>query len=128
MVVILCNTFDANVIRMTDSLMKVREEVEAIVVEIIHNTESPGVLRNWLLDDVDEGLKVIDYLAQLNLLEILNISTVVKVVDSIWIGKYDNAKTGGNLTKALKKSRLGTAFRKLNIPLDTLVSILSIKH
>jgi len=128
MIVIAGNTFNSNVIRMTGNLMQVQEEAQAIVIEIINNTESPGVLRNWLLDDVDEGLKVIDYLAQLNLLEILNISTVVKVVDSIWIGKYDNAKTGGNLTKALKKSRLGTAFRKLNIPLDTLVSILSIKH
>ena len=80
---------DNAVLSMKDELKVLELRIIDLAVSIIDRIDSKSILRNWLFDDFDNELKVIDYLAQLDLIKILNLSKVSKVVELIWRGNYD---------------------------------------
>ena len=80
---------DNAVLSMRDERKVLEVRIVDLTASIIDGIDSKSILRNWLFDDFDDELKVIDYLAQLDLIKILNLSKVSKVVELIWRGNYD---------------------------------------
>ena len=119
-------TFEANTESMKIDLNILQEEIEAVMLQIIDDTDNSQILRNWLFDEFAEGLKVIDFLAQMNLLKILNHNKIAKIVEQIWTGNYDQRKLV-SIVQTIKVSKIGEAYRKLNINLDTLTTVVSKK-
>ena len=120
-------TLDKSVLSMKDELMVLEERIVDLTVSIIEDLESKSILRNWMFDDFDDELKVIDYLAQLDLIKILNMPKVSKVVELIWRGNYDWRK-GGSLVNEIKTSAVGEAFRTFDVDFDTFITVISFKH
>ena len=50
-------TFEANTATMKIDLNILQEEIEAVMLQIIDDTDNSQILRNWLFDDFAEGLK-----------------------------------------------------------------------
>ena len=89
MLIDLIQFLNTNVFTLDEDLKKLEEDVINITLAIISDIEVPGVLRNWLYDEIDEERKVIDLLAHLNLLSILNHTNIARTVEHIWRGTYD---------------------------------------
>lgn len=83
---------NATVISMEQEFDMLEQELTTIMIKIIDEVETPGVLINWLYDDSDEALKVIDYLSQFRCYTFLNHSKIVKAVNHIFLGNYDWGK------------------------------------
>ena len=120
-------TFEANTASMKIDLNILQDEIEAMMLQIIDDTENSQILRNWLFDDFAEGLKVIDFLAQMDLLKILNNNKIAKIVEQIWTGNYDQRKIT-SIMQSIKVSQIGEAYRNLNINLDTFTTVVSKKR
>ena len=120
-------TFEANTATMKIDLNILQEEIEAVMLQIIDDTDNSQILRNWLFDDFAEGLKVIDFLAQLYLLKIINHNKIAKIVEQIWTGNYDQRKID-TIMQTIKVSEVGEAYRNLNINLDIMTTIVSKKR
>ena len=86
------HTFDGNTESMSIDLQELQESAENLMIIIIYECSSIDILRNWLFDDFAEELKVIDFLAQMHLLKILNNSKIAKIAEQIWLGNYDQRK------------------------------------
>ena len=110
---------------MKDELKVLELRIIDLAVSIIDGIDSKSILRNWLFDDFDNELKVIDYLAQLDLIKILNLSKVSKVVELIWRGNYDGRK-GGSLLNEIKTANVGEAYRMLGIELEEFITVFSL--
>ena len=92
----------------------------------LFNINSISSLRNWLYDDLDDELKVIDYLAHLDLIRLLNLPKVSQISLFIWLGIYD---MGGSevLTNSVKSSVFGEIYRSLDVNLDSFLTIIGHK-
>ena len=108
---------NTNVFTLDEDLKKLEEDVINITLAIISDIEVPGVLRNWLYDEIDEERKVIDLLAHLNLLSILNHTNIARTVEHIWRGTYDWNKSI-NLESTLSRGVISQAFRSFYVPVD----------
>ena len=97
------------------------------MLQIIDDTDNFQILRNWLFDEFAEGLKVIDFLAQMKLLKILNHNKIAKIVEQIWTGNYDQRKLA-SIIQSIKVSQIGEAYRNLNINLDNFTTVVSKKR
>ena len=86
------NAFKANTESMQIDLRLIQEEVEELVIQIIDDLENIDILRNWLFDNFTEETKVIDMLAQFNLLKILNHNKISKIAIQVWSGNYEQSK------------------------------------
>ena len=116
---------DNAVLSMRDELKVLEVRIVDLTVSIIDGIDSKSILRNWLFDDFDDELKVIDYLAQLDLIKILNLSKVSKVVELIWRGNYDGRK-GGSLINEIKTATVGEAYRVLGVNLEDFLTVFSL--
>ena len=77
---------------MNGKIKVLEEALIDIAINIIDEINSLSALRNWLYDDLDEELKVIDYFAQLDLIRLLNLPKITQISLLIWIGIYSNTK------------------------------------
>lgn len=127
LIVKLLRTLDANITAMSIDLNLLQEEMEAIALGIITSVSSTAVLKNWLNDDFDGELKVIDYLAHLDLLKILSHVKIAKAVEQIWTGNYDQRKKG-SLVRNIKESEYDRAYRNLNTNFDRFMTILGLHN
>ena len=84
-------------------------------------------LKNWLFDEFDEGLKVIDFLSHMNLLKVLNNNKVSKIAELIWNGNFDQLNNQ-TLDKEAKVSPVGVAFRDLGVDFDIMLTFVSKKR
>ena len=80
---------NATVISMDQEFEELEKQLTTMMLSIIDEVEVPGVLINWLYDDSDESLKVIDYLSQYRCYTFLNHSKIIKAVNHIYLGNYD---------------------------------------
>ena len=122
----LMRTLD-NVVRSMSGEIKILEDsLVDIAIKIIDNINSISSLRNWLYDDLDDELKVIDYLAHLDLIRLLNLPKVSQISLFIWLGIYD---MGGSevLTNSVKSSVFGEIYRSLDVNLDSFLTIIGHK-
>ena len=110
-------TFNSYTRSVSIDLKILQEEAEILILQIIYEWESIGTLWNWMFDEFDEGLKVIDFLSHFNLLKILNHHKISKIAELIWNGNFDQANNS-TLDQEIKASELGRAYRDLNIDLD----------
>ena len=85
-------TFEANTESMKIDLDLLQEEIEGVMIQIIDDSESNDILRNWLFDEFAEELKIIDFLAHMELLKILNHPKIAKIAEQVWTGNYDQRK------------------------------------
>ena len=115
---------DNAVLSMRDERKVLEVRIVDLTASIIDGIDSKSILRNWLFDDFDDELKVIDYLAQLDLIKILNLSKVSKVVELIWRGNYDWRK-GGSLINEIKTANIGEAYRVLGVNLEDFLTVFS---
>ena len=111
---------------MKDELKVLENKTIDLTVCIIDNLNSTSILRNWLFDDFDDELKVVDYLAQFGIIKILNMHKISKIVEFIWRGNYDWRK-GGSLVNEIKTSTAGEAYRSFNIDFDTFLTVFGLK-
>ena len=121
------NTFETYSTSVSIDLKIFQEEAETLILQIIDDWESIGILKKWLFDEFDEGLKVIDFLSHMDLLKILNNHKVSKIAGLIWNGNFDQDKNQ-TLDKAAKTSEVAFAFRDLNIDFDIMLTIVSKKR
>ena len=120
-------TFEANTATMKIDLDMLKQEIEALMLQIIDDTDNSQILRNWLFDEFAEGLKVVDFLAQMDLLKILNHNKIAKIAEQIWSGNYDQRKLA-SIMQSLKISEIGEVYRNLNINLDIMTTVVSKKR
>ena len=123
----LIHTFNTNTESMELDLFKIQKDAENLIIKIIDEIDNIDILRNWLFDDFEDELKVIDFLAEYNLLNLLNHSKVSKICDQIWTGNYDKRKVTA-IGQAIKISEIGMTFRNLNIDLDKMTTVVSKKR
>ena len=119
--------FGDNTESMAIDLNLIQEDIEGIMIQIIDDWNNAEVLRNWMFDVFEEGLTVIDLLAQMNLLRILNIPKIAKIVEQVWTGNYDQRKNN-TIFQAVKISQVGEKYRNLNIDLDTMITVVGKKR
>ena len=93
------------------------------MIQIIDDWDNAEVLRNWMFDVFEEGLTVIDFLAQMDLLRILNIPKIAKIVEQVWTGNYDQRKNTTSIFRPLKISQVGKKYRNLNIDFDIMTTV-----
>ena len=93
-----------------------------VAIDIIDEIDSLNVLRNWLYDDLDEELKVIDYFAQLDLIRLLNLPKITQISLLIWNGIYGYA-IALDLASGIKFSIIGRVFRSLDVDLDSFLAV-----
>ena len=86
------HVFGSNTESMGIDLKIIQEEVENLMIQILDDLTNIDFLRNWLFDKYTDGLKVIDLLAQLDLLRILNHNKIAKVAEQVWSGNYEQSK------------------------------------
>ena len=120
-------TFNTYTRSVSIDLKILQEEAETLVLQIIDDWENIGTLKNWLFDEFDEGLKVIDFLSHMNLLKILNNHKVSKIAELIWNGNFDQVNNQ-TLDKEAKVSAAAIAFRDLGIDFDTMLTFVSKKR
>ena len=113
---------------MNEELQVLEDNLVDLAVEIIENLDSISILTNWVYDDFDEELKVIDYLAQLNLLKILNLPQISKIVEFTWRGNYDYEIRKGSPVSEIKNSVIGMVYRSFNIKFDSFITIVGLKN
>ena len=85
-------TFETNTESMRADLNLLQTDIEALMIQIVDDWNNTEILRNWLFDEFTEGLKVIDFLAQMSLLKILNHNKIAKIAEQVWSGNYDQRK------------------------------------
>ena len=110
----LLRALDNAVLSMRNELKELEKRIVKLVIRILDNIDSNGILSCWLFDEFDDELKVIDYFVQLDLIEILKSSKVSKVVEIIWSGIYDWNKEG-SLLNEIKTVTVGEPHRVLGI-------------
>ena len=121
------HTFNKNIESMEIDLLKIQEDAENLILKIIDEIENIDILRNWLFDYFEEKLEVVDFLAEYNLLNLLNHSKVSKIWTQIWTGNYDKRKVT-DISQAIKISEIGMTFRILNIDIDKMTTVVSKKR
>ena len=117
------HVFEDNTESMTIDLNLMQEDIEVIMIQIIDDWDNAEVLRNWMFDVFEEGLTVIDFLAQMDLLRILNIPKIAKIVEQVWTGNYDQRKNTTSIFRPLKISQVGEKYRNLNIDFDIMTTV-----
>jgi len=120
-------TLKANSTNMSTDLTSLEEEVENLILEVIEHVDNKGTLKNWLFDDFEEGLKVVDYIRIFNLLRPLMGTKLTKPVEQIWTGNYDQ-RINASILASLKTSELGVKFRSFNITLDKFITIVGLRN
>ena len=106
-----------------EELKSLENEMIEIILSIVSDVEVPGILRYWLYDEINEEFKVIDLLAHLNLLSILNHAKITRTVEHIWRGTYDWSNNVG-LESTITRGVLAVNFRKYYIPADTVFTMI----
>ena len=123
MILKLLETIDKTVVGMEEEFGTLQKALVELLTHVVDNVEPSGVLRNWLFDDFDDELKVIDYLGQFRVLDLLQHPKIVKTVEHIWYGIYDWSKEG-SFTTTIKSTNAGIVYRSLNLNLDTFLSMI----
>ena len=111
---------------MSGELKDLEETLVNMTKLIINQIVSLSDLRIWFYEDIDEELKVIDYLAHLDLIKILNLPKIAKISLSIWAGTYDWG-TSQSTVNTVKQSRIGEAYRTLDVNFDEFLTIVGRK-
>jgi len=124
----LLETFNLVVSNMGVMITDLKTELEDLALLIIDEVESPGVLRNWLLDERLYEFRIIDYFAKLNLLRILEHKKIVKTIEQIWKGNYDSRVENRDLFSALKSTDIATLYRDNDLATDRLHPIISHRY
>ena len=124
----LLETFKNMVDNMDGILNNVKVKLEDIVLEIIERLDCPGTLKNWLFDDYDDKLKIIDYIGYFELIRILNHRNISKIIEELWNGNIDPNKERQNVLEMAKSSVFGFLFRQFSLNFDSFFSIVSLKH
>ena len=119
----LLRIFDRIVPAMNGKIKVLEEALIDVAINIIDEINSLSALRNWLYDDLDEELKVIDYFAQLDLIRLLNLPKITQISLLIWIGIYGYANAL-DLANGIKFSLLGRVFRSLDVDLDSFLAVI----
>ena len=115
--------FNRSVRTLDKQLQDLEDDILKITVEIASDVEIPGVLRYWLYDEIGDGSLVIDYLAHLSLLSILDAPNIVKTVEHIWRGTYDCNKSV-NLTSAFTRGLVAKTLRGLYVSGDKYFTVI----
>ena len=108
---------------MNGKIKVLEEALIDIAINIIDEVNSLSALRNWLYDDLDEELKVIDYFAQLDLIRLLNLPKITQISLLIWIGIYSNTKIL-DISNRIRMGKLGKLYRSLDVDLDSFLSVI----
>ena len=64
-------TFNTYTRSVSIDLKILQEEAKILILQIIYEWESIGTLWNWMFDEFNEGIKIIDFLSHFDLLKII---------------------------------------------------------
>ena len=117
-------TFETNTESMRADLNLLQTDIEALMIQIVDDWNNTEILRNWLFDEFAEGLKVIDFLAQMSLLKILNHNKIAKIAEQSGVETMIK-ENNTTLLQYVKVSEIGEIYRNLNIDFDTMITIAS---
>ena len=122
----LMRNLDDAVFSLGGELKALEEDLVNMAIVIINQIDSLSDLRIWLYEEIDEELKVIDYLALLDLIRVLNLPKIAKISLSIWAGTYDWGASKSTVN-SVKTSRLAEAYRTLDVNFDEFLTIIGRK-